>query len=60
MSNTVKKFIKYREKLSILTYYAASYNGDKAKEALKVIEQWKKGKIPFKKALRIIKALSKR
>ena len=45
MVDMVKKFLKYREKLSVLVHYAIEYDGEVAKEAFKIIEQWKSGEI---------------
>ena len=45
MVDMVKKFLKYREKHSTLIHYAAEYDGEVAKEAFKIIEQWKSGEI---------------
>ena len=45
MVDMVKKLLKYREKLSTLIHYAIEYDGEVAKEAFKIIEQWKRGEI---------------
>ena len=60
MVDMVKKFLKYREQLSILVHYAAKYDGVKARKAYKIIDLWKEGKISFNEALRRVKSLSRR
>jgi len=60
MVDMVKKFLKYREKLSVLVHYATKYDGEVAKEAFKIIEQWKSGEIKYSSALRKIKNLKRK
>ena len=60
MVDMVKKFLKYREKLSTLIHYAIEYDGEVAKEAFKIIEQWKSGEIKYSSALRKIKNLKRK
>ena len=60
MVDMVKKFLKYREKHSVLVHYATKYDGEVAKEAFKIIEQWKSGEIKYSSALRKIKNLKRK
>ena len=60
MVDMVKKFLKYREKLSVLVHYAIEYDGEVAEEAFKIIEQWKSGEIKYSSALRKIKNLKRK
>ena len=55
MVDMVERFIKYREKLSLLTHLALN-SGDR-EQAFKIIDNWKKGKITYKEAIKKIKTL---